>query len=246
MTLENWLNDIPNQFIGKRNIEILFDAFAKQMDELYQVFDDLKEKTTLQNAVGQNLKYIGDIVSLSMKEAQEILMRANDEEINDETYRKVLMYKALQNNCDCTYYDIMESIKLLWEESDIKYIEDPKHPATIYISLPTADIDDDDPSIGRVLAIRPGGVAMIYLLTYATVVNISGNEKASLPRIIVTTSGGKKDNVITVPEILVQGNIENDEKVTASIKYDATWYLDGTYMLDGTKLLRSGIVEEDL
>lgn len=246
MTLHNWLEDIPQQFQGKKNIEVLLNAFAKQIDELYQVYEDLKTKTTLDNATGQSLKYAGDILSMTTKEAQSILKLAGTGVITDETYRKVLQYQALKNNCDCTYEDIMDSIKILWDTESIKYVEDPEHPATIYIALPEVDIDGIDPAIGRVLAIKPGGVAMIYSVDYLTRVNISGIEKVSLPKVIVTTPVDNS-NVATVPKLQITSKVVNEENVTVSLVTASNlWFLDGSYMLDGTKTLNADKTEEVL
>ncbi len=247
-TLERWLADIPSQFCNKKNIEIFIRAFSKQIDELLQVFDDLKSKTTLENATGQNLKYIGDILSTSVKEAQTILKEANDYEVIDETYRKVLQYKAIQNNCDCTYYDIMDSIGLLWNTDIIKYVEKPEKPATIYIELPEVSIDGIDPAIGRILAIKPGGVAMIYSNSYVTGLNISGIEKARMLKMLMRTVGVTIEESVTSDSMLFYlDNAEIKEEVTADIiLWKNWWVLDGTYMLDGTKILGAKKTEEVL
>lgn len=246
MTLDNWLSDIPQQFLEKKNIEILISAFSKQMDELYQVYEDLKYATTLENAKGQNLKYIGDIMSTSLKEAQSILMAANNDKITDETYRKILQYKALQNNCNCTYYDIMQSIDLLWDTSNVKYVESPDMPATIYIELPEASIDGVDLAIGRILAIRPAGVAMIYTVGYLATANISGIEKASVPAVIIRSDPIINDeNIESNVQYKVDTKIE--ETITATIvRSKNLWVLDGTYLLDGTKTLNAERKEEVL
>ena len=246
MTLDNWLRDMPQQFQEKKNIEILVKAFSRQIDEVYQMFDDLKYATTLENAKGQNLKYIGDILSTSLKEAQSILMAANNEEITDETYRKVLQYKALQNNCDCTYYDIMESINLLWDASNVKYVEDPSRPATIYIALKDASIDGIDPAVGRVLAIKPAGVAMIYAAGYLIIANISGIEKANVPRIVIKLPPIENEEAL-ISRICMAMKTNIEETVTASVVMKKNlWMLDGTYLLDGTKTLDAERGEEVL
>lgn len=248
MILDDWMKDIPQQFLGKKNIEILIKAFAKQMDELKEVYENLKEATTLEKAKGQNLRYLGDIMSTSLKEVQSILMSANKDEITDETYRKVLQYKTLQNNCDCTYSDIMESIKLLWDADNISYVEDPNSPATVYISLPDVSIDGLDPAIGRVLAIKPAGVAMIYTVGYAIGVNISGIEKVKLVRVLVTLLEQdlfKEEVSVSTQRLRVRNTIE--ETVTAAVVWSSDlWYLDGTYLLDGTKMLSAKKIEEVL
>lgn len=210
-TLERWLADIPSQFCNKKNIEIMIRAFSKQIDELLQVFDDLKSKTTLENATGQTLKYIGDILSTSVKEAQSIVRMAKEQEITDEMYRKVLKYKAIKNNCDCTYYDIMDSFALLWDISHVKYVEKLEKPATICIELPQTTIDGKDPAVERVLAIRPAGVGMIYFAEYVTEVNLSGIEKAKLSKIRMAMTGINLKELFCT-SALVQGMIEKVEE----------------------------------
>jgi len=246
MTLERWMNDMPQQFLGKKNIEILISAFAKQIDELLQVYEDLKYSTTLDNAKGENLQYIGDILSTSKKEALTILMQASNKAITDETYRKVLKYKALQNNCDCNYFDIMESISLLWDINIVNYIEDPENPATIFIELPEVSVDDFDPAIGRILAIRPSGVELIYLTDYKVDVNISGIERADVPDInILSTVNHKEKPSITEMEVTLNTDVK--ENTTVSITtWKKFWMLDGSYLLDGTKLLDAEKNEEVL
>lgn len=245
-TLDLWLDDIPQQFRCKKNIEILIQAFSKQLDELYQVFLDLNDKTTIENASGQNLRYIGDILSLTTKEAYEILLKANQEEITDELYRKVLKYKMRQNSCDCTYYDIMESIYLLWDTDIIHYVEDPERPATIFITIPYVDIDGIDPSIGRVLAINPSGVAMLYANGYVTGVNISCLEKAFMENLFITL-GVDFRNQLEIPALKMNTQVKTGGKVSVSaILYKNYWVLDGTYLLDGSKKLNAEKIEEEL
>lgn len=67
--VDNWLNDLPQQFLEKKNIEALIRAFSKQLQELQQVFDDLENLTDLDTATGQNLDMVGTIIPLSRKEA---------------------------------------------------------------------------------------------------------------------------------------------------------------------------------
>ena len=186
-------------------------AFSRQIDELLQVFDDLNEQTTLETATGQSLKYIGDILSMSIKDAQAVVRVAKEQEITDETYRKVLKYKAIKNNCDCTYYDIMDSFALLWDISHVKYVEKLEKPATICIELPQTTIDGKDPAVERVLAIRPAGVGMIYFAEYVAGVNLSGIENATLSKIRMLTTGINLKELFRI-SALVQGMIEQVEE----------------------------------
>lgn len=245
-TLRNWLDDLPQQFKGKHNIEVLLGAFAKQMDELLKVYEDLKTETTLDNAKGQNLRYIGDIFSLSTKEAHAILRTASTLDITDDTYKKILQYKALQNNCDCTYYDIMDSINLLWNTDKIKYVESPERPATIYIELPEVNVDGLDPSIGRILAIKPSGVAVIYANGYAVGVNISGIEKANVESLIMSTPIVEAEETMK-SSIVLSAQVENMESFGFSIIMQKNcWTLNGDVLLDGSRVLSAEKVEEVL
>ena len=135
--LDKWLQDIPQQFQGKRNIEVIISAFAKQLQELEQVFEDLNTKTDLETATGLNLDMVGTIIPLSRKEAGELAgVGVTDPVISDERYRQFLKYKNLVNTNRCTYYDLMTGLQLLWDVQPVYYIEDPDMPATIILTMP--------------------------------------------------------------------------------------------------------------
>lgn len=172
--LDSWLRDLPQQFLGKRNIEVLVKAFARQMQEILQVFDDLDTKLDINGAAGQNLDHVGTIVSLSRKEAGLLAgIGVKEPVISDERYRQFLKYKVLRNTNSCTYDDIMQSIEILWRTDNIQYIEDPERPATILIRLPTMNVDSEvDPLLGKVTAIKPAGVALVYTVNYVVVFDL--------------------------------------------------------------------------
>ena len=65
--LDKWLDDLPQQFQGKKYIEALISVFAKQLEDLYKVFEQLDTETDLDSAVGMNLDMVGDIVTLTRK-----------------------------------------------------------------------------------------------------------------------------------------------------------------------------------
>ena len=60
-----WLRDMPQQFQGKRNIEILIRALARQMEEVETVLREINTLTDIDTARGKNLDYVGDIVWMS-------------------------------------------------------------------------------------------------------------------------------------------------------------------------------------
>lgn len=160
---ESWLRDMPQQFLGKARIEALIEAFSKQMQELDAVFRDLETLTDLDTAAGQNLDYVGTIIPLSRKEAGLLAgMNVEDPVISDERYRQFLRYKLLLNTNDCTYYDLMDGLALLWDVSPIYYIEDPDMPATIILTMPFLKPGGEVVRVGEVPMVKPAGVRIEF------------------------------------------------------------------------------------
>ena len=165
-----WLRDLPQQFQSKHNIEVLIKAFSKQMQELDKVFQDLNTMTDIDDAVGQNLDYVGTIIPLTRKEAGELAgIGVTDPVISDDRYRQFLHYQNLVNTNECTYYDLMEGLALLWDVSPIYYIEDPDMPATIILTMPFLKPGGEVVRLGEVPMVKPAGVRIEfeYLIRYA-------------------------------------------------------------------------------
>lgn len=209
---ESWIADLPQQFKNKRNIEILIKAFSRQLEELKKVFDDLDNKTDLDNAEGKQLDCVGDIVNLSRKDAGILAgLGMSAPVIPDERYRKLLTYKVLSNTSDCTYDDLMESLEILWKTEGIKYYEDPKRPATIYLILPKSDISDTlILPFERKLVVKASGVSVLYKLIYTTEMNVINEEKFMIT------------------------SIKNRMKFPFFKKFNT---LNGSFLLDGTEYL---------
>lgn len=162
-TRVSWLNDVPQQFQGKRNTEILIKAFERQLNELEAVFSDLDTKTDLDSAVGVNLDNVGGIVGLTRKEAG--LLAGPDTVppvMSDERYRQFLKYKTLVNTNECTYYDLMDGLSLLWDISPIYYIEDPALPAVIILTMPFLKPGGEVVRLGEVPMVKPSGVRIDF------------------------------------------------------------------------------------
>lgn len=210
--LENWLSDLPQQFQNKNNIEILIRAFSRQLEELKKVFDDLDNKTDLDNAEGKQLDCVGDIVNLSRKDAGILAgLGMSAPVIPDERYRKLLTYKVLSNTSDCTYNDLMESLEILWKTEGIKYFEDPKRPATIFLILPKSDVADNLVlPFERKLVVKAAGVSVLYKLIYTMDIDIINKEKFTIT------------------------SIKNRMKFPFFKKFNT---LNGSFLLDGTEYL---------
>jgi len=163
--VEDWLRDLPQQFQDKEKISILIRAFAKQMQLLEAVFEELNTETTLENAVGKNLDGIGEIVQLSRKEAGVLAHDPDLPVMEDERYRQFLRYKILQNTNNCTYYDLVESIVNLWNISPVYYREDPERPATIIIETVRETVASSI-FAHTVPVARAAGVGLLYRIAY--------------------------------------------------------------------------------
>lgn len=171
--IDEWMNDIPSQFQGKENIEILINAFARQLQEVQQMFADLYEKTDLDVATGQNLDYVGTIIPLTRKEAGELAgIGVTDPVISDERYRQFLRYKNLVNTNECTYYDLMDGLALLWDVSPIYYIEDPDLPATIILTMPFLEPGGEAVPLGEVPMVKSSGVRIEFEYRIKIVVEV--------------------------------------------------------------------------
>lgn len=265
-----WLRDMPQQFQGKKNIEILIKAFSKQMQELEKVYQDINTMTDVDTAIGRNLDYVGTIIPLTRKEAGELAgAGATFPVISDERYRQFLKFKELKNTSDCTYYDIMQSIEILWKTEGIKYHEDPSRPATILIDLPASDIDSDtDPVSGKSLAIKPSGVALIYTIHYSAIFDNNGMERIECNRIklhykmpfyLVRLFDGSwnldgsvlMDAVRTVEtriglRISCKNMVEEIFDRAEVITKRNLWYFDGSVLMDGSRLLNAEIRKDGL
>lgn len=176
-TFNEWLQNIPCQFRGQHNIEALISAFSKQIDEVLQVNDQLKNIVDIDTAKGKNLDMIGTIVNASRKKAYILLNRDAEAVIDDEMYRNVLRFQALKNNSNATYADIMKGMYLLWGDAQIKYAEAIREPASIEISIADTTTDETDPALIRPMVIRPGGVKILFRSTYTDPADLSSWER---------------------------------------------------------------------
>lgn len=261
--LDDWIADMPQQFQEKEYIEALISIFARQLEELYKVFRQLDLETDLEGAVGKNLDMVGDIVTLTRKEAGMIAgLEVEDPVMSDERYRQFLKYKVLKNTNNCTYYDIMKSIEILWKTDNIKYCEDPSRPATILIRLRTIDVDlGIDPAVGKVMAIKPAGVALIYAVNYIVIVEALHLEHFCFQRMRMHfvipfwkcrifdetwLLDVQKNYEVRAGVKIFCGEFTTREKFDNSvlIKKKNLWLLDGTLNLDGSNTLNAKIEKE--
>ena len=174
--LDKWLDDLPQQFQGKKHIEDLISVFAKQMEDLHRVFKQLDAETDLESAVGANLDMVGDIVTLTRKEAGVLAgIDVEDPVISDERYRQFLKYQMLVNTNECTYRDLMDGLALLWDVSPIYYREDPALPAVIILTMPFLTPGGKVVTLGEVPMVKPAGVRIEFEYYIKAIVEIAFN-----------------------------------------------------------------------
>lgn len=174
--LDEWIEDIPQQFQGKERIEALISAFSKQMEELQQVFTQLDLETDLDSAVGKNLDMVGDIVTLTRKQAGVLAgIDVEDPVISDERYRQFLKYQMLVNTNECTYHDLMDGLALLWDVSPIYYREDESLPAVIILTMPFLTPGGKVVTLGEVPMVKPAGVRIEFEYFIKAIVEIAFN-----------------------------------------------------------------------
>lgn len=246
MTYDEWLADVPQQFVNKTNFNILLMAFSKQLDEIYSTLKDIDDLTDVNTATGKNLDYIGSILSMTRKQAAVILRSTEEELLDDERYRKVLQYKAIKNVSDGTYADIMESTIGLWGANNILFEEPKNRPATFLLNLSNVDIDDVDPAENSVLAIHAAGIQALY--TYS----LHHKTRLNTEKVVNKSLGiNTKVNDATINaqiSNMVAFSFANKTETTSGkvfITREAR-FLNGEYLMDGEILMDGAIYREEI
>ena len=256
---DDWISDLPSQCQARKNIEGLINVFSKQLEELKQVFRDLNIKTDIDVAVGKNLDMAGSIVALSRVEAASFAgVDVNTPLASDDIYRRILTYKKLRNTNDCTYYDIIEGLKLIWgTSSPIYYQEKMERPATIFLTMPKQDIDASHVNFLRTLNIKPGGVSLVYESVYDDLFYLMFLEifKVNKLRLGITLPIAQRSVTNGKSHIFIEKEtklaIRSKISLIQSLNYEGEitidknpWTLNGEVLLDGSRKLDSKIWKE--
>ena len=161
--------DMVEQFRGKPNIEVLMDALAVQLQEVYDFYRQIETMCSLDTAVGKQLDGVGDIVVLSRAEASQLagFTKNPEEVIDDDNYRKYLIFKVLKNTCDCTYPDIIKAFRMFWD-GPLYYSEDPEYPATMIMRTGTLNPDTPPDKLLTAPVVKAAGVGVRVIATTET------------------------------------------------------------------------------
>ena len=153
-------SDLAEQFKGKANIEGLVEVLGKELQEIYDFYEQLRTERNIATAAGKQLDGIGDIVVMTRMEAGQLAGNPIPfEVIDDDTYRQYLIYKILKNTCDCTYPDIIKAFRMFWDRP-LYYTEDPEQPATMIFDTGEMQGNVDTRPLFRTPLIRAAGVTL--------------------------------------------------------------------------------------
>lgn len=152
--------DLAEQFRGKENIDALIEVIGAQLQQVYDFYDQLQYDRDVHTAIGKNLDGVGDIAVLSRYDAARLAGNTRLSDVmDDEVYRKYLIFKIIRNTCDCTYPDIIRTFRMFWNKP-LYYREDPEKPATMILESGTLRPEDDARRLLEAPIIRAAGVGI--------------------------------------------------------------------------------------
>ncbi len=150
--------DLVEQFKEKPVIDALMEAIGTQLNDVRRFYEDLRDKRGIQTAEGKQLDGAGDIVVLSRMEAGALAcINKSVFVLDDESYRRYLIFKVWKNTNNCTYYDIIKALRMFWERP-LYYREDPAEPATMVFDTDTLPPDVDVQKLLNAPLIKAAGV----------------------------------------------------------------------------------------
>ena len=166
--------DIVEQFKGQPNITALAEVVAKQLQDVFTFYEQLQLNRDVKTAVGKQLDGVGNIVELSRVDAGLLTNNISKTEVlDDDTYRKYLIWKILKNTSHTTYPDIIKAFRMFWSRP-LYYSEDPEQPATMIFDTGEMEIKKgeeviDTTPLFETPLIRAAGVTLkLYATTKTT------------------------------------------------------------------------------
>lgn len=196
--------DLVEQFKEKPVIDALMEAIGRQLNDVRLFFEDLKTKRSVEESVGKQLDGVGDIVVLTRKEAGELACIPESVFVlEDDEYRRFLIYKIWKNTNRCTYYDIIYSFQMFWDKP-LYYREDEEQPATMIFETDELAPEDNAQALLNAPFVKAAGVG-IKVIAYTT----SPEMRCTLP---VTGILGRGYQSTTLPEIPVGIDLEDTVK----------------------------------
>lgn len=152
--------DLVEQFKEKPVIDALVSAIGEQLNDVRRFYEDLRDRRGLQTSMGQQLDGVGDIVVLSRLEAGALAcINESVYVLDDESYRRYLIFKVWKNTNNCTYHDVIKALRMFWPKP-LYYREDPEEPATMVFETDMLSPEDDVPKLLNAPLIKAAGVGI--------------------------------------------------------------------------------------
>lgn len=152
--------DLVDQFKEKPVIDALVSAIGEQLNDVRRFYEDLRDRRGIQTSMGQQLDGVGDIVVLSRLEAGALAcINESVYVLDDESYRRYLIYKVWKNTNNCTYHDVIKALRMFWPKP-LYYREDPEEPATMVFETDMLSPEDDVPKLLNAPLIKAAGVGI--------------------------------------------------------------------------------------
>lgn len=152
--------DLVAQFKEKPVIDALVSAIGEQLNDVRRFYEDLRDRRGLQTSMDQQLDGIGDIVVLSRLEAGALAcINESVYVLDDESYRRYLIFKVWKNTNNCTYHDVIKALRMFWPKP-LYYREDPSEPATMVFETDMLSPEDDVPKLLNAPLIKAAGVGI--------------------------------------------------------------------------------------
>jgi hypothetical protein len=145
---EEAADNLIHQFKGKTKLEVLLRVFAKQVQELENVFFDLLFLRSLDKAFGFQLDELGRLLDLER------------EGRNDKTYRQWLKARIRLNLSSGTPEDIIALIRAMVGDKDVEIIESFPAHFDVKVNEPI-NVDGNQVST-LMLSGKPAGVRGIF------------------------------------------------------------------------------------
>lgn len=184
---------LVEQFKDKPNIAALAEVIGEELQEIFDFFEQLRNERNLSQSVGKQLDGVGDIVVMTRMEAGQLAGNPIPiEVIDDDRYRKYLIYKILKNTCNCTYPELIKAFRMFWDKP-LYYSEDPEYPATMFLKTGTLRPEDHAEDLLSAPIIKAAGVGIhITATTEAPEINTE---------LHVTPFLGRGMAITTLPEL---------------------------------------------
>ena len=152
--------DLVAQFKEKPVIDALVSAIGEQLNDVRRFYEDLRDRRGIQTSMGQQLDGVGDIVVLSRLEAGALAcINESVYVLDDESYRRYLIFKVWKNTNNCTYHDVIKALRMFWPKP-LYYREDPAEPATMVFETDMLSPEDDVPKLLNAPLIKAAGVGI--------------------------------------------------------------------------------------